>query len=107
MRCIEKIKHNVPHCTAEKGLQIFYDDGKGKYTGYCFSCAAKGLEAYVANPYEDGVEREPPKKKPREEIEAEIAEIRALQTPNFTLVFVWRSVSLMAKLPTVCVFHIH
>ena len=83
MACIEKIKHNVPHCTAEKGLQIFYDDGKGKYTGYCFSCAAKGLEAYVANPYEDGVVKEPPKKKPREEVEAEIAEIRALQHPNF------------------------
>jgi hypothetical protein len=47
MACIEKIKHDVGHCTAERGLQVFYDDGKGRYTGYCFSCAAKGLEAYV------------------------------------------------------------
>lgn len=83
MSCIEKIKHDVSWCTAEKGLQTFYDDGKNKFTGFCFSCASKGLEAYVANPYEDGVRKEPPKKKPKEETEAEIAEIRALQYPNF------------------------
>jgi twinkle protein len=83
MSCHEKIKHDVPHCTSERGLQTFYDDGKNKFTGYCFSCAAKGLEAYVENPYKDGVGKEPPKKKPKEEVEAEIAEIRALQYPNF------------------------
>ena len=83
MSCHEKIKHDVPHCTSERGLQTFYDDGKNKFTGYCFSCAAKGLEAYVENPYKDGIDKEPPKKKPKEEVEAEIAEIRALQYPNF------------------------
>ena len=83
MSCHEKIKHDIPHCTSERGLQTFYDDGKNKFTGYCFSCASKGLEAYVENPYKDGVGKEPPKKKPKEEVEAEIAEIRALQYPNF------------------------
>ena len=83
MSCVERIKHDVPHCTSEKGLQVFFDDGKNKFTGYCFSCAAKGLEAYVENPYKDGAGKEPPKKKAKEEIEAEIAEIRALQYPNF------------------------
>ncbi len=82
--CVEKIKHVVPHCTSEKGLQVFYDENSGRYSGYCFSCSAKGLEAYVANPYEEGTHRDPPKKKSREEIEAEIAEIRSLNYPNFS-----------------------
>lgn len=86
MACIEKIRHEVSHCNAltGKGLQIFYDDTTGKYSGYCFSCAARGLEAYVANPYAEGTHRDPPKIKTKEEIEAEIAEIRALQNPNFS-----------------------
>lgn len=85
MACIEKIKHNVPHCTSEKGLQVFYDDSTGKYSGYCFSCGAKGLEAYVADPYSgDPTPKAAPKKKTKEEIEEEIAEIRALNYPDFS-----------------------
>lgn len=87
MACVEKIKHDVPHCTAltGKGLQVFYDDATGKYTGYCFSCAAKGLEAYVAEPY--GESNKPPvevKIKTKEEIAGEIEEIKALPYPDFT-----------------------
>lgn len=76
----------MPHCNATtgKGLQVFYDDGKGKYTGFCFSCSAKGLDAYVENPYNGEQEPEPPKKKTKEEIDAEIREIKELGTPEFT-----------------------
>jgi len=85
MACISKVKHDVSHCAAEKGLQIFYDDGKSKYTGYCFSCASKGLEAYVENPYSKSEKLpEPPKKKTKEEIQAEIDEVRALNYPDFS-----------------------
>lgn len=84
MSCIEKIKHDVPHCTSEKGLQIFYDDGKQKYTGYCFSCASRGLEAYVADPYKDGKPAPTVSKKTPDEIQAEIQEIRACDYPDFT-----------------------
>lgn len=83
MACIEKIKHDVPHCTAELGLQTFYDDAKGKYTGFCFSCASRGLEAYVSTPYKEGEEREPPPKKTAEEIAEEIEEIKKCPYPNF------------------------
>jgi twinkle protein len=79
--CVAKIKHNVPHCTSEKGLQVFYDDVSGKYTGYCFSCAARGEEAYVADPYSGHAPKDLPKGKTKEEIEAEVAEIRALGPP--------------------------
>ena len=82
MACVEKIQHKVDHCTSDKGLQVFYDDGKNKFTGYCFSCAAKGLPAYVENPYENG-QPKPPVTKTKEEIEEEIAEVRALGVPNF------------------------
>jgi len=85
MACLFKIKHDVSHCTTEKGLQIFWDDGKNRYTGYCFSCASKGLEAYVANPYGAADKPpEPPAKKTKEEIQAEIDEVRALSNPNFS-----------------------
>lgn len=80
--CVAKIKHNVTHCTSENGLQVFYDDVSNKYTGYCFSCAAKGLEAYVADPYGGQEPTEKPKVKSKEEIEAEVAEIRALGGPK-------------------------
>ncbi len=84
MACVEKVKHQVDHCTSEKGLQVFYDDARNKYTGYCFSCAAKGLEAYVENPYEGGAKVNPPKKKTEAEIREEIEEIRQLKPPTFT-----------------------
>lgn len=87
MACVEKIKHDVEHCTSEKGLQVFYDDGKNKFTGYCFSCAAKGLEAYVEDPY-NGKAPKPPKVKSKEEIFEEIQEIRALSAPDFD----WRGI---------------
>jgi hypothetical protein len=81
--CIEKIKHEVDYCTSDKGLQVFYDDATGRYTGYCFSCASRGLEAYVDKPYKEGVEREPPKTKTKEQVQLEIEEIKQLLYPNF------------------------
>lgn len=84
MACIEKIKHQVDHCTSDKGLQVFYDDARGKYTGYCFSCAARGEEAYVEHPYTSDTKIEPPKKKTEAEIQEEIEEIRSLKNPDFT-----------------------
>lgn len=84
MACLFKIKHDVAHCTSEKGLQVFYDTGKDKYTGYCFSCASKGLEAYVENPYDDDDKpANPPPKKTKAEIQEEIDEVRSLHNPNF------------------------
>jgi twinkle protein len=81
LACVERIKHDVPHCTSDKGLQVFYDDGKNKFSGYCFSCAAKGLEAYVADPY-NGEQPKPPKRKSEDEIYEEIQEIRNLKSPR-------------------------
>lgn len=81
MACIERVKHDVPHCTSEKGLQVFYDDGKNKFSGYCFSCASKGLEAYVEDPY-NGKLPAPPKRKSEDEIFEEIQEIRNLKPPR-------------------------
>lgn len=81
-RCVTKIKHDVPHCTAEKGLQIFLDDTKKAYTGYCFSCAARGEEAYVKDPYKGHDPSTLPKGKTKSEIEEEVAEIRALGPPT-------------------------
>jgi hypothetical protein len=83
MSCIQKIKHDSPTCTSEKGLQVFYDDQTDKYTGYCFSCAAKGLPAYVKDPYNGQITTEKPKGKTKEEKEAEVAEVRALPSPKF------------------------
>lgn len=81
MACVEKIKHAVEHCNSDKGLQVFYDDGKNKFTGYCFSCASRGLEAYVEDPYE-GKAPKPPKRKTEDEINEEIQEIRNLKAPR-------------------------
>ena len=81
MACVEKIKHDVPHCKSEKGLQVFYDDGKNKFTGYCFSCAALHLDAYVEDPY-NGKLPAPPKRKSEDEIFEEIQEIRNLKSPR-------------------------
>ena len=82
--CVEKIKHNVDTCKSTgNSLQVFYSHETGKYTGYCFACAAKGLPAYVDNPYRDGKPKDPPKKKTAEEIREEIAEIRGLKFPDF------------------------
>lgn len=81
MACVERIKHDVEHCTSDKGLQVFYDDGKNIFTGYCFSCAARGLEAYVFDPY-NGKQPRPPKRKTEDEINEEIQEIRNLKSPR-------------------------
>lgn len=81
MSCITKIKHNSESCTATKGLQVFYDSEKDRYTGYCFSCAARGEEAYVKDPLNGYEAKDLPKGKTKEEIEAEVAEIRALGPP--------------------------
>ncbi|MNQ76180.1 hypothetical protein D3C85_910070 [compost metagenome] len=83
MACVQKIKHDVVHCTSDKGLQVFYDDGKNKFSGYCFSCAAKGLEAYVDDPY-NGDSPKPPKRKTEDEIQEEIQEIRNLKATRET-----------------------
>lgn len=81
MACVERIKHDVEHCTSDKGLQVFYDDGKNTFTGYCFSCASRGLEAYVFDPY-NGKLPKPPKRKSEDEINEEIQEIRNLKSPR-------------------------
>ena len=85
MPCVEKIKHDISTCESEgNSLQVFYDEIKGTYTGYCFSCAAKGLPAYVKDPYGKGGEpKDPPKTKTPEEIKAEIQEIRSCPLVNF------------------------
>lgn len=82
MACVEKIKHDVDTCTSEKSLQVFYDDAKNKFTGYCFQCAAKGLPAYVDSPYGEN-KPTPPAVKTKEQIKEEIEEVRALKTPTF------------------------
>lgn len=81
MSCVERIKHDVPHCNSEKGLQVFYDDGKNKFTGYCFSCASRGLEAYVQDPY-NGKTPTPPEKRSDDDIQEEIQEVRNLRPPT-------------------------
>lgn len=82
MACVTKIKHDAAHCTSENSLQVFYDDSTKAFTGYCFSCAAKGLEAFVADPY-NGATPIPPKRKTEDEIQEEIQEIRNLKAPTF------------------------
>lgn len=76
-----KIKHNSDKCTSSKNsLQLFYDKEKDRWTGFCFSCEAKGLDAYVSKPFEDGDEvPSKPKEKTREEIEAELSEVTQLK----------------------------
>ena len=83
MACVEKIKHDVPHCTSSKdSLQVFHNAETGKFSGFCFSCSGKGLEAYITDPY-NGKEPKPPKKKTEDEINEEIQEIRNLKpSPN-------------------------
>ena len=77
-----KIKHESSRCTADKGLQVFYDDTKKQYSGYCFSCAARGEEAYVKNPL-DGVDvGNLPASKTKEEVAREVAEVRSLGGPT-------------------------
>lgn len=82
MACIERIKHNTEECTKEKGLQVFYSEETKKYSGFCFSCNAKGLPAYVADPY-NGEKKPEPKVKSKEEIFEDVQEVRALSSPNF------------------------
>lgn len=83
MACVEKIKHDVPHCQSEKGLQVFYDDAKNQFTGHCFSCAGRGLEAYVRDPYNGGKPSVAVKRKTEDEINEEIQEVRNLKSPTF------------------------
>lgn len=81
---LHKIKHEVATCTSSKdSLQLFYDEERDKYTGYCFSCAAEGLPAYVENPFKQGEEPPKPKVKTEEEIFEELQEIRSLTPPTF------------------------
>ena len=72
--CVEKLPHS---CGSRDGLQVF-EDKKGEYTGYCFSCGV-----YVNDPYKDKPNdyRPPPfKKKSPEEVQAEIEEITFYKT---------------------------
>lgn len=43
--CIEKLSHS---CGSKDGLQVFQDE-KGEYSGYCFSCST-----FIQDPYENG-----------------------------------------------------
>lgn len=83
MATVTRIKHEVPHCTSEKGMQVFYDDAKNLFTGYCFSCASRGLEAYVKDPYNGGKPSVTIKRKTEDEINEEIQEVRNLKSPTF------------------------
>lgn len=75
-RCVEKLPHS---CGSRDGLQVF-QDGKGKYSGFCFSC-----NTYVANPYEDQPEGYVPtvSVKTDEQIQEEIQEL--LSFPSLAL----------------------
>lgn len=71
--CIDKLSHS---CGTSKGLQVFADPDTGKVNGFCFACST-----FVPNPYGDEVtvdEVSLPEPKTPQQIEAEIAEIRAL-----------------------------
>lgn len=83
MATVTRIKHEVPHCTSDKGMQVFYDDAKNLFTGYCFSCASRGLEAYVKDPYNGGKPSVTIKRKTEDEINEEIQEVRNLKSPTF------------------------
>lgn len=73
--CIEKVVHDVPECGSH-ALQIFQNDDKS-YTGFCFACGT-----FVADPYKDKPAGYKPVKvsKSKEEIEAEIADVKTYQT---------------------------
>lgn len=83
MANVNRMKHDVAHCTSEKGMHIFHDEVKNIWTGYCFSCASKGLEAYVKDPFKGGVPTITIIKKTEDEIYEEIQEIRNLKAPTF------------------------
>ncbi len=83
MATVTRVKHEVEHCTSEKGMQVFYDDAKGIFTGYCFSCASKGLEAYVKDPFKGKDPTITVKRKTEDEINEEIQEVRNLRAPHF------------------------
>lgn len=73
-QCVEKIFHDSPNCSSKgTSLQIFLNDD-GTFTGTCFSCGE-----FIKKPYEEGKEPDPNNlpKKTKEEIEEEIADIRA------------------------------
>ena len=80
-----KIKHESEHCTAStpNSLSIYYDDVKKTYTGFCFSCQAKGQPAYVKDPFNGGDPVDPPKKKTDAERLEELQEVRELKAPTF------------------------
>lgn len=83
MAAVNRIKHDVEHCQSGQGAQVFYDDAKGIYTAYCFSCASRGLEAYVKDPFNGKAPSITIKKKTEDEINEEIQEIRNLKAPTF------------------------
>lgn len=83
MTTVNRVKHEVEHCTSEKGMQVFYDDAKGIFTGYCFSCASKGLEAFVKDPFHGKDPTITVKRKTEDEIQEEIQEVRNLKAPTF------------------------
>ena len=72
MTCVQKLPHE--ECGSNNGLQVFYDDDKEVYSGYCFSCST-----YVQDPY-GGKTPPKPKVKTDEEIFQEVQEIRELPT---------------------------
>lgn len=77
-QCVEKLAHS---CGSRQGLQTFEQED-GKLTGYCFSCAT-----FVPNPYgeEKTIDDIPAKrrmKKTKEEIQAELEEIRGYPTED-------------------------
>lgn len=68
--CIDKLPHS---CGTRSGLQVFEDE-KGDYNGWCFSCST-----FVKDPYGDkpeGWKPPKPKTKTKAEIEQELAEIQ-------------------------------
>lgn len=84
-RIVTKIKHDVEGCTSSSGLglKVFYDDVSERYTGYCFSCAANGNEAYVQDVYKKGDDiPDPPKAKTPEEIYEEVQMIQSCPRVN-------------------------
>ena len=76
-KCIEKLPHDcVGKTPSRDGLQVFQDD-KGAFTGYCFSCGT-----FVPHPYSDQPDGFIPqyKTKTAEEIQAEILEVGTYPT---------------------------
>ena len=74
--CIEKIPHDT--CGSSDALQVFYDDIKDIYTGYCFNC-----NTWLPDPYKGREPTASKHKKTEEELREEVTEIQRL--PIFNL----------------------